>query len=198
MAATGMWQPTRAGLLTHYSPTQGLLLVNGPDKRDDKDGGDQHKGAGSDEAQRDEEDRARVRRRAPHLGRPDKGEERGEEGKEDQDHPAWEVPDLDRRLLDDVGQPSLGGIARPPYAPYGPPELLLPGKPDDPREVVSLARGLADPQELEVVAPVELHGPGVGRGELLEEGVGVEAGRGGAGGPRWGLAAPAAPGGGGP
>src|SRR5919112_3818826 len=191
MAATGKWQPTRAGLLTHYSPTQGLLLVNGPDKRDDKDGGDQHQGAGRDEAQRDEEDRARVRRRAPHLGRPHEGEERGEEGEEDQDHPAGEVPDLDRRLLDGVGQPSLGRIARPPYAPYGPPELLLPGKPDDPREVVSLARGLADPQELEVVAPVELHGSGVGRGELLEEGVGVEAGRvaagappGGPGGPR--------------
>jgi hypothetical protein len=152
------------------------LLVYGPDKGNDKDRGDQHQPPGRDEAQRDEEDRARARLRAPGLGGPYEGEERSEEGQEDQDHPAGEVPDLDRRLLDRVREPPLGGVTRPPQALEGAPELLLPDEPDDPREVVSLAGGLAHPQKLEVVAPVEFHGPGVGRGELLEEGVGVEAG----------------------
>src|SRR3712207_8533129 len=55
----------------------------------------------SDEAQRDEEDGARARFGAPVARRPDEGEERGEEGEQDQDHAARQVPYLDRRPLED-------------------------------------------------------------------------------------------------
>src|SRR5215210_7380212 len=118
------------------------LLVYGPDKGNDKDRGDQHQPPGGDEAQRDEEDGARARWRTPHLGSPHEGEERGEEGQEDEDHASGEVPDLDRRLLDRVRQPTPGRIARLLHALEGAAKLIR---------------------------------PGVRRGELLEEGVGVEA-----------------------
>src|SRR5829696_5362504 len=152
------------------------LLVYGPDKGNYKDRRDQHQPPGRDEPQRDEEDGTRARRKAPHLGRPHEGKERGEEGQEDENHPSGEVPDLDGRLLDRVGRAPLCGVPRLPHALQRPPELRLPCEPDNPREVVGLTRGLVHPQERQVVAPVQLDGSRVGRGELLEEGVGVEAG----------------------
>src|SRR5918997_6215629 len=157
------------------SPASGLLLVYGSDKGNDKDGGDQHQPAGRDEAQGDEEDGAGSGR-IPRLGRPHEGEERGEEGEEDQDHTSWQIPYLDRRPLHRVGHPSPRRVAGLPHALYGPAELRLSREPDDPREVVGLGRGLAHPEQLEVVAPVQLDRARVRGGELLEEGVGVEAG----------------------
>src|SRR5215207_6839975 len=114
----------------------------------------------------DEKDGTRARLRDPVVGRPDKGKERGEEGQEDQDHAAGEVPDLGGSLLDDVGQLCLR-VTGPAHVLQDAPELGLAHEPDDPREVVGLPRRLAQAQQLEVVAPVQLDRPRVRGGELL-------------------------------
>src|SRR5918994_1912503 len=167
------------------------LLVYRSYEGDDEDRGDKHQRAGGDEAERDEEDGAGLRR-VPGLGGPHEGEKGGEEGKQDQDHTPWEVPDLDRRPLHRVGYAPAGRVAGLAHALCGAPELRLAGEAYHAREVVRLGGGLAHPQELQVVAPVQLDGAGVGRGELLQEGVGVEA-RGVAAGLMLGGAGPAAP-----
>src|SRR5215213_8122258 len=151
------------------------LLIYRSNKGDDKDRGDQHQRTGGDEAQRDEKDGAGLRR-VPSLGGPHEGEKRGEEGKQDQDHTPREVPDLDRRPLHRVGDAPAGRVAGLAHALDGTPELRLAGEPYDAREVVRLGGGLAHPQQLQVVASVQLDGAGVRRGELLQEGVGVETG----------------------
>src|SRR5688500_16181489 len=103
------------------------LLVYRPDKGNDKDRGDQHQRPGCYEAQRDEEDRACLRL-IPGLGSPHEGEQRGEEGEEDQDHAPWQIPYLDRSPLHRVGHASPGRITGLAHALEGMPELSLPRK----------------------------------------------------------------------
>src|SRR5215212_2241708 len=162
----------REDLGAHCAP--GLLIYRS-NKGDDKDRGDQHQRTGGDEAQRDEKDGAGLCR-IPGLGGPHEGEKRGEEGKQDQDHTPRKVPNLDRRPLHRVGDAPAGRVAGLAHALDSAPELPLAGEPYDAREVVSLGGGLAHPQQLQVVASVQLDGAGVRRGELLQEGVGVETG----------------------
>src|SRR5215210_1780152 len=156
------------------APIPGLLVYR-PDKGNDKYRGDQHERPGRDKAQRDEEDGPRLRR-IPGLSGPHEGEQGGEEREKDEDHAPRQVPYLDRRPLYRVGHAAPGRIAALAHALDGPPELALSGEPDDPREIVRFGRRLAHPEELQVVAPVQFDGPGVRRGELLQEGMGVEAG----------------------
>jgi hypothetical protein len=73
-----------------FAPLCKGLLVYRPDKGNDKDRGDQHQRPGGDKAQRDEEDRACLCM-IPGLGSPHEGEQRSEEGEEDQDHAPRQV-----------------------------------------------------------------------------------------------------------
>src|SRR4051812_44292934 len=82
------------------------LFVDGSYKGDYEDGGDEHQGGGGDKAEANEYDGAGACL-TPGAGGPDEGEERGEEGQEDQDHTAGEVPDLDGCLLDHVRETPL-------------------------------------------------------------------------------------------
>src|SRR5919202_1224842 len=132
-------------------------FVYGSYEGDYEDGGDEHQAAGSDEAECDEDDGAGARL-VPGTGGPDEGEERGEEGQEDQDHAAGEVPDLDGRLLDGVGQAPFR-VAGTVHVLQDAPELRLTHEPDDPREVVRLPRRLARAKELQVVASIKFDRP---------------------------------------
>src|SRR5215213_1903985 len=176
---TNSWIPVQAGR-TYVGGARGAhralrLLVYRPDKGDDEDSGNQHQRTGGDEAQRDKKDGAGLRR-VPGLGGPHEGEKRGEEGQQDQDHAPREVPNLDRRPLHRIRHAPAGRVAGLAHALDSAPEFSLAREPYNTREVVRLGGRLAHPQELQVVAPVQLDGAGVGRGELLQEGVGVEAG----------------------